>query len=525
MISASRLAWSDSLVLIAGYLALDWMSFFHPLHGHFITPWNPAPALALVFILRFGCVAVLPLSAAVLLNEVWVHSLAAALLPSLAITVIIALGYGAVGEILRRQIPGVGIFTDRVGLLRWAATIAIGTLLTSVTFVLALVALDLLPLSSLRPAVGRYWIADGVGIIVSMPLLWMLFDERGRALLRATLRQTATLGYVLAAAAALWLAVGHGEQSDVQYFYLLFLPIIWAAARQGLAGAVFSAAVIQIGLIAVFYLQGFSATSIVEIQAVTVVLVLAGFFIGAVVDEQQRISAELRQTLRLAAAGEMAGALAHELNQPLTALSAYGAACDELLARGETGERLKETIRLMVSESYRAAEVVRRLRDFFRTGTTRLEPIPLQRLLAVAAAPFAKRASKCGVRLSIGPVPEGVLMADRPQIEVVLRNLLSNAFDAVSEQASGERRVRVSALREGGDRICIRVEDSGPGLTGEAVTRLFEPFNSTKSSGLGLGLAISRAIAEAHGGNLWAEVGACGVFRLLLPFEETAAHA
>ena len=77
----------------------------------------------------------------------------------------------------------------------------------------------------------------------------------------------------------------------------------------------------------------------------------------------------------------------------------------------------------------------------------------------------------------------------------------------------------------GGDRICIRVEDSGPGLTGDAVSRLFEPFNSTKSSGLGLGLAISRAIAEAHGGNLWAEVGARGVFRLRLPFEKTPAHA
>ncbi|WP_291983348.1 ATP-binding protein [Candidatus Accumulibacter sp. ACC005] len=110
-------------------------------------------------------------------------------------------------------------------------------------------------------------------------------------------------------------------------------------------------------------------------------------------------------------------------------------------------------------------------------------------------------------------------------LEVVLRNLFSNAFDAVSEQPPGERRVRVSALAEGGDRICIRIEDSGPGLTGDAVSRLFEPFNSTKSSGLGLGLAISRAIAEAHGGNLWAEVGARGVFRLRLPFEKTPAHA
>ncbi|MBO3701683.1 MAG: MASE1 domain-containing protein [Candidatus Accumulibacter sp.] len=525
MISASRLSWTDALLLIAGYVALDWMSFFHPLHGPYITPWNPAPALALVFILRHGWQAVLVLALAVLLAEIGVRSLPASLPVSIAIAGMLALGYGAIGEALRRRMRGPAIFLDRFGLLRWAGVVVAGTLLTSVAFVLALVALDLVPLAGWSEAVGRFWIGDGVGILVSMPLLWMLFDERGRALLRATLWRPDTLGYVLAAAMALWVAVGHGAESDFQYFYLLFLPIIWAASRQGLAGAVLSAAVIQIGLIVVVYRQGFSAGSVLEIQAVTVVLVLAGFFIGVVVDEQQRISAELRQTLRLAAAGEMAGALAHELNQPLTALSAYGAACEELLARGETGDRLKGSIRLMVSEACRAAEVVRRLRDFFRTGTTRLEAIPLRALLAAAAAPFARHAAKAGVELTVEPVPDGVLLADGPQLEVVLRNLFSNAFDAVSEQPPGERRVRVSALAEGGDRICIRIEDSGPGRTGDAVSRPFEPLNSTKSSGLGLGLAISRAIAEAHGGNLWAEVGARGVFRLRLPFEKTPAHA
>ncbi|MER2516146.1 MAG: ATP-binding protein [Candidatus Accumulibacter phosphatis] len=525
MIGAIRLSWTDALLLIAGYVALDWMSFFHPLHGQYITPWNPAPALALVFILRYGWQAVLLLAVAVLFAEIGVRSLPASLPASVAIALMLALGYGAIGEALRRRLRGPTIFLDRFGLLRWAGIVVAGTLLTSVAFVLALVALDVVPLAGWSEAVGRFWIGDGVGILVSMPLLWMLFDESGRTLLRVTLWRPDTLGYVLAAAMALWVAVGHGAESDFQYFYLLFLPIIWAASRQGLAGAVLSAAVIQVGLIVVVYWQGFSAGSVLEIQAVTVVLVLAGFFIGVVVDEQQRISAELRQTLRLAAAGEMAGALAHELNQPLTALSAYGAACEELLARGETGDRLTGSIRLMVAEACRAAEVVRRLRDFFRTGTTKLEVVSLCALLAAAAAPFARRAAKAGVELTLEPVPDGVLMADRPQLEVVLRNLFSNAFDAVSEQPPGERRVRVSALPEDGDRICIRVEDSGPGLTGEAVSRLFEPFSSTKSSGLGLGLAISRAIAEAHGGKLWAEIGARGVFRLLLPFEKTPAHA
>lgn len=239
----------------------------------------------------------------------------------------------------------------------------------------------------------------------------------------------------------------------------------------------------------------------------------------------EELQNELAHVSRVSAMGTMASSLAHELNQPLTALSAYGTACEELLARGDTGEPLRNAIRLMVSESFRAAEVVRRLRDFFRTGTTRLEPVPLGELLPVAAGPFRARAEQDGVDLALTSAPEGVVMADRPQIEVVIRNLLSNAFDAVAAQPPGKRRVSLSAEPEGPDRVCIKVEDSGPGLSGVAAARLFEPFSSTKSSGLGLGLAISRAIAEAHGGSLRAEVGGHGVFRLQLPFERTAPNA
>ncbi|MBM3392125.1 MAG: GHKL domain-containing protein [Betaproteobacteria bacterium] len=520
MLTARRLRWTDALLLIAGYVALDWASFFHPLHGLNITPWNPAPALGLVFLLRYGWKAAPPLALAVLLAEVWVRDLPVALPVLLGIAIMLAVGYGAIGEMLRRRLGGLAIFSDRAGMLQWSGIVVAGTLVTSLAFVLALTALGLIPASDWRQAVGRYWIGDGVGILVSMPLLWMLFDEQGRAMLGAMLMRRGTLWHVLAAAAALWVAFGLGAESDFKYFYVLFLPIVWAAARQGLAGAVLGAAVIQVGIVAAVQLQGLSAVTAFEIQTLTVVLALVGFFVGVVVDEQRRISAELQQTLRLAAAGEMAGALAHELNQPLTALTAYGTACEELLAAGDSGDRLKSAIRQMVSESFRAAEVVRRLRDFFRTGTTRLEPVSLTELLNAVAAPFEARAAQAGVDFTRASAADGTVMADRPQIEVVIRNLLSNAFDAVAGRPAGERRVRLTAEAEGPDRVCIRIEDSGPGLSGTAATRLFEPFSSTKSSGLGLGLAISRAIAEAHGGSLRAVVGDRGVFRLQLPLEK-----
>ncbi len=521
-----RLGWRDVLILLAGYVALDWASYIHPLHGLNITPWNPAPALGLVFLLRFGRNAVLPLALAILMADVWVRHLPTSLPVSVALAALLTLGYWAIAEGLRRRrLARGGIFGDRRGLLEWAGIVAAGTLLNSMVFVSALSFGNLIPAGAGQEAFIRYWVGDGVGVLVSMPILWMLLDERGRAQLRAMVVTWESLGNLIATGAALWVAFGVGAETDFKYFYVLFLPVAWAAARQGLAGAVFSAAIVQIGIIGAVLLLGFSAVTVLEMQTLVVVLVLFGFFIGVVVDEKQRVSAELRQTLRLAAAGEMAGALAHELNQPLTALSAYGTACEQMLDQGETGERLRETIRRMVAESFRAADVVRRLRDFFRTGATRLEPIALGELLASAASPFSVKARQHGIELTIDPVPPCALLADRLQLEVVLRNLLSNAFDAVAEQPEGERRVRLSTDPEGAGRVCIRVEDSGPGLSGAAEARLFEAFQSSKKSGLGLGLVISRAIIEAHGGNLWADVADHGVFKLILPTEGKTSDA
>lgn len=221
----------------------------------------------------------------------------------------------------------------------------------------------------------------------------------------------------------------------------------------------------------------------------------------------------------------MAAALAHELNQPLTALSVYGSACQQMLEQGGNEERLRDTIGRMVTESYRAADVVRRLRDFFRTGATRLERIALRNLMDSVSLQFSEKASTQGIELVFSPAPDCILLVDRLQLEVILRNLIANAFDAVLERPAGQRRVSITAELAETDMVRIRVEDSGPGLSSEKVTRLFEAFQSSKSSGLGLGLAISRAIAQAHGGDLAAVAAEGGMFVLTLPIEEHAHDA
>lgn len=514
------LAWLSAAAFIAAYVVLDWSSYIDPFQRLNITPWNPAPALGLLFLLHRGRGGPFTLFAAMLAADLVVRELSGSVVSVVALNAILAGGYWALGRWLGRWFADGGMFVDRDGLLRWSGIVIAGSLAISLLFVSAHVAGGLLPASGWSNAVLRFWVGDGVGIFVGLPLLWWLQDGARRKAFAAALLNWQTAGYLLLTLTTLWVSFAIGATANYRYFYVLFLPLVWAASRQGMAGAVFCASALQLGMIVAGQMQASPEISLFELQMRALMLALVGFFIGVTVDEQRRAAADLRHSLRLAAAGEMAAALAHELNQPLTALSAYGNACERLLARGDDAQQLPDVIRRMVAEARRAAEVVRRLRDFFRTGSTQLEHFALAALIETAAAPFCERAVESAVAFVVHPVPAVALNADRLQLEVVLRNLLSNAFDAVADQAEDTRRVSLIAEVESASRLCIRVEDSGRGVAG-GVERLFEPFVSTKSSGLGLGLAISRAIAEAHGGTLVADVGAHGSFRLLLPIEST----
>jgi two-component system sensor kinase FixL len=505
------------LVFVVVYVLLDWASYLHPMYGLNITPWNPSLALGLVIWIRAGRLVAIPWFAAILIGEVVIRGLPATLPLTLALSGVLTVGYGIMAEVLRRHSEGV-ILHDRRRLLSWLAIVVTGTLVTSTIYISLLHFTGLIPVGDWGVALVRFWVGDCVGIVVTMPFFWLLLD--GRVRLRELFARWETAGYALLAIAALWVSFGLGGEGEFQYFYLLFLPIVWAAARQGVPGAAIAAFILQAGIMVAVQWQNLVAVTVFELQLLGAVLAFVGLFIGAVVDEKQRVSTELRQTLRLAAAGEMAAALAHELNQPLTALSAYGSACQQMLEQGGNDERLRDTIARMVTVSYRAADVVRRLRDFFRTGATRLERIALAELTGSVTAQFADKAAGQGVELVAAPMPDCVLLVDRLQLEVILRNLIANAFDAVQERPAGQRRIAIAAEVAEGDTVRIRVADSGPGLSAAKVLRLFEAFQSSKSSGLGLGLAISRAIAQAHGGDLVAMAAEGGVFVLTLPIEE-----
>ncbi|NYE61681.1 signal transduction histidine kinase [Duganella sp. 1224] len=515
-------------VFIGLYVLFDWATYIDPLYGLNITPWNPDPALGLVCWLRFGWRTALPWFAALVLGEWLVRGMPAGLPLSLLLSLWLTLGYGLLGAVLRRTFGQAGLFDSRHRLFQWVLMVLVGTLLNDVVYMSLLSLAGLIPSGEWVAVVLRFGIGDMVGVLVSMPLIWMLSSADGRQRLRQTVWRYETLGYLALAICVLYLVFGTIETSEFKHFYFLFLPVIWAASRQGLYGTALMVFVLQLGIGGLVKWNNAVNIEVPELQMLDAMLTLVGFSLGIVVDELRQVSNDLKQSLRLAAAGEMAAALAHELNQPLTALSAYGKACEFLVERGESGEMLKSAVQRMIAESGRAAEVVRRLRDFFRTGAMKLEAVDAGQLVSSVSQQFFTQLRQHGVLLEVGDMPALAMLADRLQIELVLRNLVANALDAVQERPEGERRITVTAQlldsKKHGQGSCLQlcVEDSGKGVSAEVLGRLFEPFVSSKATGLGLGLVLSRAIMEAHGGSLWAEVGDHGIFKMALPL---ARHA
>jgi two-component system, LuxR family, sensor kinase FixL len=232
----------------------------------------------------------------------------------------------------------------------------------------------------------------------------------------------------------------------------------------------------------------------------------------------QELQAELVHVSRLTALGEMASALAHELNQPLAAIANYLEGSGALLARDPIpAERLGEALKKAGDQAIRAGEIIRRLRDFVSRGEAewRIESLPKLIEEASALALVGAKEHGVSVRFAMAPSVELVL-ADRVQIQQVVLNLIRNAIDAMEE--SPVRRLTIGVARIAPDTAEISVADTGPGISPDVADQLFQPFVTTKRTGMGVGLSISRTIVEAHGGHLRAEANPDGgaTFRFTL---------
>jgi two-component system, LuxR family, sensor kinase FixL len=237
--------------------------------------------------------------------------------------------------------------------------------------------------------------------------------------------------------------------------------------------------------------------------------------------------AELAHVSRVSLVGEMAAGLAHELSQPLTAITAYARGCVRLLARSAPEPTLlHEGIAEVVQQAERAGDVLDRLREFVRGGEFRRALTEIKPLIDAAVSLTRIEAMQQEVEIE-AKVDAGLpaVLADRIQIEQVLLNLLRNAMDAMEAASTKRRLIVIEARRKSNHAVEISVADSGPGVAAEVTDTIFEPFITTKPLGMGMGLSISRSIAESHGGSLRMAHGfrSGAIFILDLPTAEAEA--
>jgi two-component system, LuxR family, sensor kinase FixL len=531
-----------SVTFVLLYVTLDTVSFVFPYYPFPVTPWNPNAGLAIAMMVTGGPRFAPAVIVATLISAFPLRAESASLLGSLVAGLGLGTAYVLTALTVRRLVPGATL--ERVRDLRlFFVVVVAGTALAAACFVQFNLPPGGVPAATWVAAFLRMWLGELTGTFCTSPILLLLDSATGKKnsgdspggegrWFRDVVLFLLVLLPLLALIFGLEPIEGH------KLFYLLFVPLIVLAMRRGFSGAAIGVAIVQVALIGVLLATDRSAQSASEFQLLMLVLALTTLLLGAVASERKRALIELERhavelraqqaaladALRVAAVSEMSSAMAHELAQPLSAIGSYARAGLEMLRLGKSEPAdLARALERVEKEAAQSGKTVRRIRDFFRSGASELEPIDVDAWVEEAVSAIRDRAEERGVRVRVTTAPDvRHVLADRVQIRTVLHNLLTNALDAAVD-AEPPASIEVAVRTGTPGWIAIDVIDSGRGVEPSLAEALFEPLATTKPTGMGLGLAISKTIAHAHGGQLALLDGRPTTFRLTLPVHGDAA--
>ena len=496
------------IAYLVGYVLLDWVSFIEPYAPFGITPWNPGTGLSFALVLLFGRRMIPFLFVGPLLSDIVQIQSPLPWAIELACTALIGGGYSAASIFLSRPSlkfdPALSSMRDLV-LLMLVAVLSAAFVASS--YVAVTTAAGLLPAKDFVAATLRYWVGDVIGIVVFAPFVLIALTRK--RVLRMSIE---TLLQFAAIIGALTLVFGYAREQQFQLFYVLFLPIVWIAVRTGSEGVIVGILITQVGLIFGVILFPGEAHDVTAFQALMLVLATTGLIAGELVTERRRTESQLRlhqdslsRLARLGSMGELAAAIAHELNQPLMAAGTYTRLVDDSIRSGSTDTAMvAETAKKAAAQVERAAEVVRRLRALVRLDRGSRVPCSVERIVKETLAlcqPDLDRIHASARAVLASGLPS--VMVDILQIEQALLNLLHNSIEAIGEAAGAHGSILIEASTAGDDFVEITVSDSGPGFPPDLLANPFLPFSSTKAEGLGFGLPLCKSIIEAHGGRLW----------------------
>ena len=389
------------------------------------------------------------------------------------------------------------------------------------SYVGLMIVAGLLPGKEFVAAALRYWIGDIVGVLALAP--FALFALSGRRILPLSLE---TVLQCAAVVVALTMIFGLAEEREFQLFYVLFLPIVWMAVRKGIEGASAGILITQIGVILGVAFVPDESEELVALQSLMLVLTVTGLIAGELVTERRRMELQLqmqRESLaglaRLGSLGELAAAVAHEVNQPLMAAGTYARLVADTVSSGSAS-----TNEIVEIAKKAVAQVDRGLDRSNRA------PVPFDRIIKETLDLCRPDLERAGVAPRVALPPDlPPVTVDILQIQQVLLNLVRNSLEAIRDSGIPRDTILIEAKPADGEAdgefVEIAVIDSGPGFSRDYIENGILPLSSSKADGLGIGLPLCKTIVEAHGGRLWLDAGSRGVtVRFTLPVAKQSEH-